>query len=88
MVRTCPANELHIHVLHVVLDTCAKWTMWANANRSMPTHRPPGLTAAWSGLAAAVGVITETNAEKAIEELKAYEVSALNGGQLVVQSAH
>jgi hypothetical protein len=27
--------------------------------------------------AAAVGVITESNAEKAIEELKAYEASAL-----------
>ncbi len=52
-----------------------------------PHIEPPGLTAA-SGLAAAVGVITETNAEKAIEELKAYEVSALNGGQLDVQSAH
>lgn len=49
-----------------------------------PHIEPLGLTAAWSGLAAAVGVITETNAEKAIEELKAYEVSSLNGGQLVV----
>ena len=28
----------------------------------------------WLALAATVGVVTETNAEKAIEELKAYEV--------------
>lgn len=29
---------------------------------------------AWGVHAATVGVVTETNAEKAIEELKAYEV--------------
>ena len=41
--------------------------------RAIMLHVPCSLTMVW--LAATVGVITETNAEKAIEELKAYEVS-------------
>ena len=38
--------------------------------------------------AATVGVITETNAEKAIEELKAYEVSLMHASKIHISNLH
>lgn len=38
------------------------------------TQQATDMSAFWSAVTATVGVVTERNAEKAIEELKAYEV--------------